>query len=245
MALPQLSPTAPIVVDNAANFVLQIDSAAGTTLGTGSWVTVFGIESLVPNKTDNLQDITNFDTRGWMAQQMFLSGWSLALGFLRGKYAGSYDVGQELIRAQNEAKTQLHVRWFDINGSVGGLRGLRLRHLGGPVGRPERSAEGELHDLRQRCPDADLEPGGDELRAGRVLGDAVGCGGGCAGADRRVAVHRRHRGDRRRRHRHGQGHRVRQPDRDRHARRLGRSGGDRRHELDRFVELAAVHARLI
>ena len=124
MALPQLTPTAPIVVDSAANFVLQVDSAGGTVLGTGSWVTVFGIDSFVPSKTDNLQSIDNFDTRGWESKQKFLSGWSNAVGLLRGKYAGAYDVGQELIRATNEAGGLLHCRWFDINGSLEAYEGF-------------------------------------------------------------------------------------------------------------------------
>ena len=124
MALPVIVPSTAGVADAANKFVFQVDTSNSTTLGTGTWLTVFGCDSSVPVKTDNMVDITNFDTVGWSAFQPFLSGWTATLSLFRMRYPTAYDAGQEFLRAANEAKSQLHVRIFDRTGGSEAYEGF-------------------------------------------------------------------------------------------------------------------------
>jgi hypothetical protein len=100
--------------------VLQVDLARGSVVGTGSWVTVFGQQSIKPNQTTGKTDNSDADTGRWTSQAVTTLGRVIECVFERKTYTGSYDAGQEELRALAASDPPLlcHYRMFNRYGSA-------------------------------------------------------------------------------------------------------------------------------
>jgi hypothetical protein len=98
--------------------VLQVDLARGSVVGTGSWVTVFGQQSIKPNQTTGKTDNSDADTGRWTSQAVTTLGRVIECVFERKTYTGSYDAGQEELRALAASDPPLlcHYRMFNRYG---------------------------------------------------------------------------------------------------------------------------------
>lgn len=124
MPLPVITPAVPGVAQPAGKWVFQVDTTGSLILGTGTWLTVFGGKQINPSKSDDMVDTTDLDTGMWKANQLFMSEWGVAVDLTRKKYASAFDAGQEFIRAANDNKALLHVRYFDRTGGTEAYEGF-------------------------------------------------------------------------------------------------------------------------
>lgn len=98
--------------------VLQVDLGRGSVIGTGSWVTVFGQQSIKPNQTTGKTDNSDADTGRWTSQAVTTLGRVIECNFERKTYGVGYDPGQEELRALAAADPPLlcHYRMFNRYG---------------------------------------------------------------------------------------------------------------------------------
>jgi hypothetical protein len=106
----------------------KVDVTADLTLTSG-WVNVKGINDLSPNVDPNIEDASDYDTDGWTQSEITMQAWTLDTTFFRKENAGTYDAGQELIRARvgkfgDDAR--IGVRWYDRNDGPEAAQGVAL-----------------------------------------------------------------------------------------------------------------------
>lgn len=117
--------TAPVIVPSsvgastpALSPVLQVDLARGSVVGVGSWVTVFGQQSIKPDQQTGKTDNSDADTGRWTSQAVTTLGRVIECMFERKTYTGAYDAGQEELRAIAESDPPIlcHYRMFNRYG---------------------------------------------------------------------------------------------------------------------------------
>lgn len=94
-----------------------------------NWVNLKGISDFNPAENPTNQAADTYDTDGYNQFEKTMTGWSLAVKFLRPLSAGAYDAGQEIVRAarfQFGTAARVYVRWFDKNGSTDAYSGQAL-----------------------------------------------------------------------------------------------------------------------
>lgn len=96
---------------------LDVDTSATET---PTWVQVRAANNISPTVNNTVQDATDYDAEGWGSDAVTLRKWQIAAGLLRKSAAnGSYDPGQEALRAAAEALETVHVRWYDRSSALG------------------------------------------------------------------------------------------------------------------------------
>lgn len=118
MSAPVITPASVGQSTPALAPVLQVDLARGSVIGTGSWATVFGQQNIKPNQTTGKTDNSDADTGRWTSQAVTTLGRVIEGTFERKTYTGSYDVGQEELRALAAADPPLlcHYRLYNRYG---------------------------------------------------------------------------------------------------------------------------------
>jgi len=110
------SGTETLVTTLAKKWRLDVSTDGGTT-----WVKVRGVKTFKPVVNSTTEDDTDFDSGNWGADLKTLLKWQIDMDVKRGLGAvtGTYDPGQEVLRAASEnmgvAGTAL-ARWYDRNG---------------------------------------------------------------------------------------------------------------------------------
>lgn len=106
----------------------RVDVTSDLTLASG-WVETKGIYSLKPSVNPNLVDTSAYDTDGWDSFEITGNAWALAQSFWRRTVTGTYDPGQELIRARQGQfgdSARVGVRWYDKNGGPEAFKGVAI-----------------------------------------------------------------------------------------------------------------------
>lgn len=118
MTAPILTPTVPGVGTPALAPALQLDLARGSTIGTGTWVTVFGQKSIVPGQATGTADNSDADSGIWTKQSVVSLGRTIEAEFGRNLYGAGFDPGQEELRALalSDPPVICHYRMFDRYG---------------------------------------------------------------------------------------------------------------------------------
>lgn len=92
------------------------------------WAKVWAISEFTPKIDSNLEDDTDYDSAGWTSQTKTQLAWMIETkAFRKVNGSGTYDPGQEKLRAASEAfgaAGTAHVRWYDLNGSTEAYEGL-------------------------------------------------------------------------------------------------------------------------
>lgn len=122
---------APAALTGAAKWGVQVDTSVAQD--GSAWTAIMGLTNVKPGLDQNLVDTSTYDdydlTTGmsWKSQDVTQLGWSLGLTFDRNKYSGSYDPGQEVLRAAHDkggSASTVHVRWFDRTGGPEAYEGF-------------------------------------------------------------------------------------------------------------------------
>jgi len=106
----------------------RVDVSADLTLATG-FVQLNGISDFDPEVSPNLVDSSAYDTSGWSSSEITMQAWVATATYFRRLLAGTYDPGQELVRArvgQFGDSARIAVRWYDKNGGPEAGRGVAL-----------------------------------------------------------------------------------------------------------------------
>lgn len=122
MSAPVIVPSVVGTSTPALAPVLQVDLSRGTTIGTGTWVTVFGQRSIKIGQETGKTDNSDADTGRWTSQAVTTLGRTVEVELERKAYAGAFDPGQEELRAiaKNDPPLLCHYRTFDRYGRADG-----------------------------------------------------------------------------------------------------------------------------
>lgn len=102
----------------ARKFRVDVDTSA---TAAPAWLQVRAVQTFKPTINNTMVDDADMDSDGWGSDAKTGMKWALELGLLRkvGLTSGSYDPGQEAIRAAADdfgPDAVVHVRWYDRNG---------------------------------------------------------------------------------------------------------------------------------
>ena len=106
----------------------RVEVTSDLTLA-GGWVELKGIYALKPSADPNTTDTSAYDTDGWSSFEITGNEWGVTASFWRRTNAGTYDAGQELVRArvgQFGDSARVGVRWFDKNGGPEAYQGVAI-----------------------------------------------------------------------------------------------------------------------
>jgi hypothetical protein len=106
----------------------RLDVTTDLTLAAG-WTEFKGIDDLNDTVSPNTEETTAYDTTGWKTFEVTLNDWSLTVSAFRRQVAGTYDPGQELVRAcrgQFGTAARVGVRWYDRNGGPEAYAGVAI-----------------------------------------------------------------------------------------------------------------------
>jgi hypothetical protein len=122
MSAPVITPSVVGTSTPALAPVLQVDLSRGTTIGVGTWVTVFGQRSIKIGQETGKTDNSDADTGRWTSQAVTTLGRTVEVELERKSYAGAFDPGQEELRAiaKNDPPLLVHYRTFDRYGRADG-----------------------------------------------------------------------------------------------------------------------------
>lgn len=117
----------------ARKFKLEVMAGADDP-SADNWTPVFGVQEFTPGKEDNLEDDSDYDSDGWTSQVRTGQSWSLEATVARKQAqseggAGTYDPGQEIIRAASDQfgiDGTVHVRWYNRNGGDEAYQGRAM-----------------------------------------------------------------------------------------------------------------------
>jgi hypothetical protein len=107
----------------ARKFKIDV-SSDGTT-----WVSLKGVNDFNPQVTPTLQDSSDYDTDGWASQEKTMQAWANTVKVNRKTTSGTYDPGQELVRAAHDQfgdEARIYTRWYDREGGPEAYSGLAL-----------------------------------------------------------------------------------------------------------------------
>lgn len=118
MSAPVIVPAVVGLSTAALAPVLQVDLSRGSVIGTGTWVTVFGQQSIKVDQQTGKTDNSDADTGRWTSQAVTTLGRVLECTFERKTYGAGFDPGQEELRAiaQSDPPLLCHYRVFNRNG---------------------------------------------------------------------------------------------------------------------------------
>lgn len=80
---------------------------------SGNWAQVRGLNNLGPNLNNTIQDATDYDDDEWGSDAVTGRKWQVTGTAFRKTYAGTYDPGQELLRAAADNLVIVHARWYE------------------------------------------------------------------------------------------------------------------------------------
>jgi hypothetical protein len=106
----------------------KIDVTTDLTLA-GGWLALNGVDDFNPSITPATEDTSAYDTTGWTTKEITMQDWSAVAQFFRRVTSGTYDAGQELVRAcvgQFGTAARCGVRWYDRNGGPEAYSGVAL-----------------------------------------------------------------------------------------------------------------------
>lgn len=100
------------------NSAWRLDVNTGTT-AVPVWTQVRGLNNFAATIANTRQDATDYDNEGWGADAVTLRKWSNTATAFRKLYAGTYDPGQEVLRAAADDLETVGIRWYDRSDSAG------------------------------------------------------------------------------------------------------------------------------
>jgi hypothetical protein len=106
----------------------RVDVTADLTLASG-WAQLNGIDDWNATITPNTEETTAYDTNGWKSNEVTLQDWSATASLFRRIVSGTYDPGQELVRATQGLfgnSARVGVRWYDKNGGTEAYQGIAI-----------------------------------------------------------------------------------------------------------------------
>lgn len=113
-------PTSDATLTSTLARKVRIDVNTGTA-ESPAWTQVRAITTLQAPISPTMQDDSDYDSDGWGSQAKTMLAWSLTATISRkvGAVSGTYDPGQEKIRAAHDqfgAAGLVQVRWYDREG---------------------------------------------------------------------------------------------------------------------------------
>lgn len=102
------------MVSNLARRLKLDVSSDGVT-----WLPFLGIHDFAVKENSTIQDVTDFDTNGFVSKEKTITGAVLTVKARRPITAGAWSPGQELVRTAGQfqfgSAVRLYVRWYDRN----------------------------------------------------------------------------------------------------------------------------------
>lgn len=106
----------------------RIDVTSDLTLASG-WLQLNGVDDWNASITAGTEDTSAYDTSGWNTNEVTMQSWSATASLFRRQTSGTYDPGQELVRAtqgQFGTAARIGLRWYDKTGGPEAYSGIAL-----------------------------------------------------------------------------------------------------------------------
>lgn len=106
----------------------RIDVTSDLTLASG-WLQLNGVDDWNDSITPDIEDTSAYDTTGWHTKEVTMQDWSATASFFRRIVSGTYDPGQELVRARRGQfgdAARIGLRWYDKNGGPEAYSGVAI-----------------------------------------------------------------------------------------------------------------------
>ncbi|MCT9090588.1 phage tail protein [Streptomyces sp. ASQP_92] len=122
------TPPAETITALARRYRLELDT--GTT-GTPAWSLVPGITEFTPKVEPTQQDVSTYDTDGWVEQAVTMLAWSIetTLAHRAHPTTGAFNAAQEALRKAAMsfgAASYVRIRYYDRNGAADAQEGTAL-----------------------------------------------------------------------------------------------------------------------
>ncbi|MFJ7902373.1 phage tail tube protein [Streptomyces sp. NPDC096198] len=122
------TPPAETITALARRYRLELDMSS---TGTPEWTLVPGITEFTPKVDPTQQDVSTYDTDGWVEQAVTMLAWSIETSLAHRAHptTGAFNAAQEALRRAAMsfgAKSYVRIRYYDRNGAADAQQGTAL-----------------------------------------------------------------------------------------------------------------------